>query len=301
MSSAVSFSRVRRRPTARRACSVSSSSSSSNSATTKISVCTRARNARTRRSRVCSGFSAKRKPRTSQADPDTEGRGEDEPGQGADLRTQELREEVRHHRGHADGEPARPEAADVHPADHDRDEDGVGEQPVGRQHGAERDRRRRGQHQQCRGDPQPLDRGLVDRDVADHRQHCSHDHHGGLLAGEPLERDGQREREDDRQQRARRQAQPDEAGVDPRGGGAQLGPARAPQTPPPRPRCPATGRVWHGRISSGSAARSPRRGWRRRGARRAASRCPPATCPRRRRRGRPPPDPPTIMTPAPSR
>ena len=35
----------------------------------------------------------------------------------------------------------------------------------------------------------PLDRGLVDRDVADHRQHRRHDHHGGLLAGEPLERD----------------------------------------------------------------------------------------------------------------
>ena len=84
---------------------------------------------------------------------DAEGRGEDEPGQGADLRAQELREEVRHHRGHADGEPARPEAADVHPADHDRDEDGVGEQPVGRQHRAERDGRRRGQHQQCGGDP----------------------------------------------------------------------------------------------------------------------------------------------------
>ena len=247
MSSAVSLSRVRRRPTSRRACSVSSSSSSSSSATAKISVCTRARNARTRRSRVCSGFSAKRKPRTSQADPTPKAAVRTSQGRALDLRAQELREEVRHHRGHADGEPARPEAADVHPADHDRDEDGVGEQPVGRQHGAERDRRRRGQHQQCRGDPQPLDRGLVDRDVADHRQHRSHDHHGGLLAGEPLERDGQREREDDRQQRARRQAQPDEAGIDPRRGGAQLGPARAPQRPATASPAPATGRVWHGR------------------------------------------------------
>ena len=120
------------------------------------------------------------------------------------------------------------------------DEDGVGEQPVGRQHRAERDRRRRGQYQQRRGDPDPLDRGLVDRDVADHRQHRSHDHHGGLLAGELLERDGQREREDDRQQRARRQAQPDEARVDTGGGGAQLGPARAQQAPPPRPLSRAT-------------------------------------------------------------
>ena len=90
---------------------------------------------------------------------------------------QELGEEERHERGHAQREAARAEPADVNRDHRHHDKDDVGEDSVRGKQSPGHDRDCGGAQHEQRRYAQPWHVGLVHREVADHRYHRSEQLH----------------------------------------------------------------------------------------------------------------------------